>query len=476
MAVTTPRKSPRALISIIARYRSPSIFEFVNEQCYDLSQGGMFIKSDNPVNPGTLLKLECLIDDSPDVIQGVARVVWVRRENRADGPSGMGVKFIRLDSGSPEIIERLVEKAASISMVKEPVDQSSEQCSEGLVEQAATIDSQRPSEIRDDIGDAQEIEKAASISGVTEPVDDSDKQRSESLVERAAIDSQQPSEPREDKRDVQEFKSAKPVREPAEIKSVSDASKTEQRSSVSTSLEPPPRSSVFPKWAIAVGAIAVIAIGYVAFYNGSENDDASRINQNKPEKESPPAPSASAEKPANRAESASQQEVKKPLPRESESVSGNNQKVESKQETVSSVPVEKENATESKKLTAANDSFLLTVTTNPVGAQIEVNGQTITSPGTLNLGKVTAPFILTAQKENFVFTRVKVDTSVFEKEENNMVGLVHLNLAPQPESPEKVENPQRLKEKRKPSHENQASPTVETKLSEGEKPSTAPGN
>ena len=33
------RKSPRAQVSLVARYRSPTAFEFVQEECFDLSLG-----------------------------------------------------------------------------------------------------------------------------------------------------------------------------------------------------------------------------------------------------------------------------------------------------------------------------------------------------------------------------------------------------------------------------------------------------
>ena len=45
MGAKKSRKSPRAQVSLVARYRSPTAFEFVHEECFDLSAGGMFIKS-----------------------------------------------------------------------------------------------------------------------------------------------------------------------------------------------------------------------------------------------------------------------------------------------------------------------------------------------------------------------------------------------------------------------------------------------
>jgi Tfp pilus assembly protein PilZ len=99
-------------VALTARYRSPATFEYVQDACCDVSVGGMFIKSDTPAAAGTLIKLECETDSDGAKIRGVARVVWLRREPNEHGPTGMGVKFVKLESGSKEVISRLVQKLA----------------------------------------------------------------------------------------------------------------------------------------------------------------------------------------------------------------------------------------------------------------------------------------------------------------------------------------------------------------------------
>ncbi len=113
MGAKKSRKSPRAQISLVARYRSPTAFEFVSEECFDLSVGGMFIKSPAPAPAGTLLKLECDVDEGTAKIRGVARVVWLR-EQPADGhPAGMGVKFVKLDPGGRDVINGILDRVGS---------------------------------------------------------------------------------------------------------------------------------------------------------------------------------------------------------------------------------------------------------------------------------------------------------------------------------------------------------------------------
>ncbi|MFI5307698.1 MAG: PilZ domain-containing protein [Polyangiales bacterium] len=104
------RKNPRAQVSLVARYRSPTAFEFVKEECFDLSAGGMFIKSPSPAPAGTLIKLECDVNAGAQVIRGVARVVWLREAPADSQPAGMGVKFVKLEAGGREAIQAILKE------------------------------------------------------------------------------------------------------------------------------------------------------------------------------------------------------------------------------------------------------------------------------------------------------------------------------------------------------------------------------
>jgi len=106
------RKDPRAkVLTMTVRYKSATLDEFIEHHSYDVSRGGMFIKTPSPFPPGTLLKFEVKIAADQKVIQGVGRVVWKRdSETQADvRPAGMGVKFIKIDDGSRKVIDALVE-------------------------------------------------------------------------------------------------------------------------------------------------------------------------------------------------------------------------------------------------------------------------------------------------------------------------------------------------------------------------------
>ena len=106
------RKDPRAkVLTMTVRYKSATVDEFIEHHSHDVSRGGIFIKTPSPFLPGTLLKFEIRIADDKPMLQGVGRVVWKRdaASSGPDKPSGMGVKFIKVDEASRSLIDRLVE-------------------------------------------------------------------------------------------------------------------------------------------------------------------------------------------------------------------------------------------------------------------------------------------------------------------------------------------------------------------------------
>jgi uncharacterized protein (TIGR02266 family) len=116
------RKDPRAkVLTMTVRYKSATLDEFIEHHSHDVSRGGMFIKTPSPFPPGTLLKFEVKIAEDQKVIQGVGRVVWKRESETSDKerPSGMGVKFIKIDDPSRKTIDQLVDSRGDTSAAYE---------------------------------------------------------------------------------------------------------------------------------------------------------------------------------------------------------------------------------------------------------------------------------------------------------------------------------------------------------------------
>lgn len=109
------RKDRRVkIVSLNVRYKSATVDEFIDNHALDVSRGGIYIKTNNPFSPGTLLKFEIRLVSDQAVITGVGRVVWKRDavHGAPDRPPGMGVKFIKVDDPSRALIDKLVNTRA----------------------------------------------------------------------------------------------------------------------------------------------------------------------------------------------------------------------------------------------------------------------------------------------------------------------------------------------------------------------------
>ena len=117
MSSQETRKDPRAkVLTMTVRYKSATLDEFIEHHSYDISRGGMFIKTPSPFAPGTLLKFEVKIADEQRLLQGVGRVVWKREKSGSaeeDSPAGMGVKFIKVNEEAKALIEDLTGRRSA---------------------------------------------------------------------------------------------------------------------------------------------------------------------------------------------------------------------------------------------------------------------------------------------------------------------------------------------------------------------------
>jgi uncharacterized protein (TIGR02266 family) len=108
------RKDKRTLLSLKIRYKSATLEDFIERYSNDISRGGVFIKAKKPLAVGTLLKFEFILQDQSTLIHGVGRVVWRREgaETDPENPSGMGIKFIKMDPESRSVVQRIAEDRA----------------------------------------------------------------------------------------------------------------------------------------------------------------------------------------------------------------------------------------------------------------------------------------------------------------------------------------------------------------------------
>ncbi len=105
------RRYRRVPLSLLIQYRFDTLEDFLSEYSTDISMGGMFIRTEQPKEEGTLVYLQFYLRDGAKLIEGLGRVV---RVNPSD-PTGMGIEFVNFDEESMELIRQIVERNLTTS-------------------------------------------------------------------------------------------------------------------------------------------------------------------------------------------------------------------------------------------------------------------------------------------------------------------------------------------------------------------------
>lgn len=97
-------KTPRAA-RITINHEFKSVDQFITEYVTNISRSGIFIKSKDPLPPGTRVNLRfSIILDEIETIEGIGEVVRVSKE-----PPGMGVIFVELTPASERLIQNMMK-------------------------------------------------------------------------------------------------------------------------------------------------------------------------------------------------------------------------------------------------------------------------------------------------------------------------------------------------------------------------------
>lgn len=114
MADPNTRQGKRTPVTLKIKFKSETLEQFIERYAIDVSQGGIFIRTKEPLAVGTQMKFEFQLRDASPLIAGEGTVVWTR-ENDPSRPAiapGMGVRFDRLADGSQGILERILAEKA----------------------------------------------------------------------------------------------------------------------------------------------------------------------------------------------------------------------------------------------------------------------------------------------------------------------------------------------------------------------------
>src|SRR5436190_24012424 len=109
-----PPKETRVPVNLRIKFRSETIEQFVERYAVDVSRGGIFIRTREPLAVGTQLKFDFQLQDTSPLMAGEGTVVWIREHDpsRAGVTPGMGVRFDKLSPTSQPVLERILADKA----------------------------------------------------------------------------------------------------------------------------------------------------------------------------------------------------------------------------------------------------------------------------------------------------------------------------------------------------------------------------
>ncbi len=114
LADPNTRQGKRTPVTLKIKFKSETLEQFIERYAVDVSQGGIFIRTKEPLAVGTQMRFEFQLRDTSPLIAGEGTVVWTR-ENDPSRPAiapGMGVRFDRLAEGSQQVLERILSEKA----------------------------------------------------------------------------------------------------------------------------------------------------------------------------------------------------------------------------------------------------------------------------------------------------------------------------------------------------------------------------
>jgi uncharacterized protein (TIGR02266 family) len=98
-------------VTVKIKFRSDTVDQFIQQYSADVSEGGIFIRTPQPLSEGTHLTFHFQLQDGSPLLTGSGTVAWVRETGADSGDlsPGMGVRFDSLPPEGTAIVERIMK-------------------------------------------------------------------------------------------------------------------------------------------------------------------------------------------------------------------------------------------------------------------------------------------------------------------------------------------------------------------------------
>lgn len=102
------RKTDR--VGLVVRVTYQSVDELFSEFARNINEGGIFIETDSPQQPGSEVELQFKLPGSDELIQVAGTVVRSTNGGGTDDSPGMGIEFGNLNPGARQRINQLIRQ------------------------------------------------------------------------------------------------------------------------------------------------------------------------------------------------------------------------------------------------------------------------------------------------------------------------------------------------------------------------------
>ncbi len=82
--------------------------ECFNETILNISQGGIFIKTDNPLQMDDNIEIKFTLPNIDRALKVMGQVKWIKRVENEEGPPGMGLQFTSIGEEENKLLVQFI--------------------------------------------------------------------------------------------------------------------------------------------------------------------------------------------------------------------------------------------------------------------------------------------------------------------------------------------------------------------------------
>lgn len=109
MSIARRRRLPRIATSIKVNFDHG--MESFTEFTLNLSSGGLFIKTVQPLGIGSDITVDFTLPGFDHPFQIAGKIIWIRTVENSEGPPGMGIKFTNMQKVDEDILVQYVARS-----------------------------------------------------------------------------------------------------------------------------------------------------------------------------------------------------------------------------------------------------------------------------------------------------------------------------------------------------------------------------